>query len=248
MIQEKPIALWAVPRSISTAFERVFVERNDFEVLHEPFSASYYYSEERLSDRYSGERPKAEYNYHNVLASILKPHEKCVFVKDMAYHAKSLISPEFVSNFRNTFIIRDPKYVITSLYQMWPDFTLEETGFEQLYRLFRYATEVDPEDVVVIDAMTFSENPVGTIATYCEHLNIPFRSGSLLWEPVDVPEWERWYRWHDRAQQSTGIDRAKRKDPTLAGELQKAYDHCLPYYYQLAAKAIPGTVRAMPSA
>ena len=38
----KPIALWAVPRSISTAFERVFVERDDFEVLHEPFSASYY--------------------------------------------------------------------------------------------------------------------------------------------------------------------------------------------------------------
>jgi hypothetical protein len=29
----KPVALWAVPRSISTAFERVFVERDDFEVL-----------------------------------------------------------------------------------------------------------------------------------------------------------------------------------------------------------------------
>jgi hypothetical protein len=40
--QSKPVALWAVPRSISTAFERVFVERDDFEVLHEPFSASYY--------------------------------------------------------------------------------------------------------------------------------------------------------------------------------------------------------------
>jgi hypothetical protein len=34
----KPVALWSVPRSISTAFERVFVERDDFEVLHEPFS------------------------------------------------------------------------------------------------------------------------------------------------------------------------------------------------------------------
>jgi hypothetical protein len=32
-----------VPRSISTAFERVFVERDDFEVLHEPFSDAYYY-------------------------------------------------------------------------------------------------------------------------------------------------------------------------------------------------------------
>ena len=45
MRQSKPVALWAVPRSISTAFERVFVERDDFEVLHEPFSAAYYYGE-----------------------------------------------------------------------------------------------------------------------------------------------------------------------------------------------------------
>ncbi len=243
MIQEKPIALWAVPRSISTAFERVFVERNDFEVLHEPFSASYYYSEERLSDRYSDVEPEAEYNYQNVLASILKPHEKRVFVKDMAYHAKPLLDREFVSRFANTFIIRDPKYVITSLHRMWPDFTLEETGFEELYHLFRYATEVDPEGVVVVDAMTFSENPVGVLATYCERLNIPFQPASLSWESAEVPDWERWDEWHEKAQQSTSIERAKRKDPTLPEELQEAYEYCLPYYYQLAAKAIPGTAR-----
>src|SRR5215216_4739762 len=77
MAKEKPIALWAVPRSISTAFERVFVEREDFEVLHEPFSASYYYSEDRLSDRYSDVGPEAEHIYENVLASILEPRGKC---------------------------------------------------------------------------------------------------------------------------------------------------------------------------
>jgi len=243
MRQDKPIALWAVPRSISTAFERVFVERDDFEVLHEPFSASYYYSEERLSDRYSDVEPEAEYNYQNVLACILEPHEKRVFVKDMAYHAKPLLDREFVSQFANTFIIRDPKYVITSLHRMWPDFTLEETGFEELYHLFRYAMEVDPEGMVVVDAMTFSENPVGVLATYCERLNIPFQPGSLSWESAEVPDWERWDEWHEKAQQSTSIERAKRKDPTLPEELQEAYEYCLPYYYQLAAKAIPGTAR-----
>jgi hypothetical protein len=76
----KPVALWAVPRSISTAFERVFVERNDFEVFHEPFSASYHYSEDRLSARYSNVKPEAAHNYQNVLGSILGPREKRVFV------------------------------------------------------------------------------------------------------------------------------------------------------------------------
>ncbi len=32
------IALWAHPRSRSTALERVFIERKDFEVFHEPFA------------------------------------------------------------------------------------------------------------------------------------------------------------------------------------------------------------------
>jgi hypothetical protein len=245
--QDKPVALWSVPRSISTAFERVFVERDDFEVFHEPFGESYYYSEERLSDRYSDEEPRLEDNYENVMARLLEPHEKRVFVKDMAYHAKPLIGPEFVSRFRNTFIIRDPKYVIASLSRMWPDFTLEETGFEQLYRLFRYATEADPEDVVVVDSMTFSENPVGVLAAYCEHLEIPFRTDDLSWQPREVRRWDNWEGWHEEAQQSTGIEPAERKDPELPPELQEAYEYCLPYYYELAARAIPGTARIPPA-
>ena len=241
MTKVKPIALWAVPRSLSTAFERVFVERDDFEVLHEPFSASYYYSQDRLSDRYSDVEPDALYNYENVLEDVLKPRDKRVFLKDMPHHARDLLSPEFASNFVNTFIIRDPKYVVASLHKMWPDFTLEETGFEHVYDLFRYATEANGEEAVVVDAMSFSENPAEILAAYCERLGIPFDRGSLSWESREVEEWEMWDEWHDEAQQSTGIKPAGRKDPTLSRDLQYVYDYCLPYYYPLAAWVIPGT-------
>jgi hypothetical protein len=242
MSKDKPVALWAVPRSISTAFERVFVERDDFEVLHEPFSASYYYGEDRMSERYGDAEHKAEYNYENVLDHILHPRENRAFVKDMAYHAKRLLGPEFVGSFANTFIVRDPKYVLVSLYKMWPDFTLEETGYEQLYRLFRLAQDAGQE-AIVVDAMTFSENPAGVLASYCEKLEIPFRSGSLTWEPREVRRWESWDGWHEEAQESSGIEPAERRDPDLPEELREAYEHCLPYYYQLAAHAIPATQR-----
>ncbi len=241
MPQEKPIALWAVPRSLSTAFERVFVEREDFEVLHEPFSASYYYSENRLSDRYSDAEPDEHYNYDKVLEEVLKPRDKRLFLKDMPHHARDLLSPQFASNFTNTFIIRDPKYVIASLHKMWPDFTLEETGFEQIYNLFRYATEVNGEEAIVVDAMSFSENPAGILGVYCERLGIPFNPDSLSWESREVDEWEMWDEWHGEAQQSTGIKRAERKDPPLSRDLQQVYDYCLPYYYPLAARVIPNT-------
>jgi sulfate adenylyltransferase len=240
--QSKPVALWAVPRSISTAFERVFVERDDFEVLHEPFSASYYYGEDRLSDRFADAEPKAEYSYERVLEDIFRPREHRVFLKDMAYQAKKVLSAEFASRFVNTFIVRDPKYVLVSLYEMWPDFTLEETGYEDLYRLFRYATDAG-EDVAVVDAMTFSENPTGVLAAYCEHLEVPFRSGSLTWESGDVSKWDDWEGWHEDAQSSTGIEPAERRDPELPEDLQAVYEQCLPYYYELAAHAIPSVTR-----
>jgi len=240
---DKPVALWAVPRSISTAFERVFVERDDFEVLHEPFSEAYYYGPDRLSDRFADAEPKEEYSFENVLKNVLAPREKRVFVKDMAYQAKGVLSPEFASRFVNTFIVRDPKYVLVSLYKMWPDFTFEETGYEDLYRLFQYATEGSGEDVAVVDAMTFSENPEGVLATYCEHLEIPFRSGSLSWESRDVEHWDSWEGWHDAAERSTGIKPATRRDPELPEELEEVYERCLPYYYELAAHAIHATSR-----
>ena len=237
MANPKPIALWAVPRSLSTAFERSFVEREDLEVLHEPFSASYYYGEDRFSERYTDVEPNAEHNYEKVLAEVLRPRQKRLFLKDMAYQAKGVMSPQFISNFVNTFIVRDPKYVLSSLYKMWPDFTLEETGYEDLYWAFRYATEAG-EDPVVVDAMTFSENPVGILSAYCERVGVPFRPDTLSWEPGEVEEWKIWEGWHEAAQQSTGIRRAERRDPTLPQELQEAYEHCLPYYYTLAAHTI----------
>ncbi len=36
------IALWCHPRSLSTAFERMVIERGDLEVIHEPFLYLYY--------------------------------------------------------------------------------------------------------------------------------------------------------------------------------------------------------------
>ena len=51
---------------------------------------------------------RAASSYEDVLADVLRPRERRVFVKDMAYHARPLISSKFVANFANTFIIRDP--------------------------------------------------------------------------------------------------------------------------------------------
>jgi hypothetical protein len=44
-----PIALWATPRSASTAFDKMLRTRGDREVLTEPFSIPYYDGPEQRS-------------------------------------------------------------------------------------------------------------------------------------------------------------------------------------------------------
>ena len=238
MTNHKPIALWSVPRSMSTAFERVFVERGDFEVFHEPFSASYYYSTERRSDRFANEEPRAEYRYDKVLAEILAPGETPVFFKDMAYHVTGLLTPALVTRFRNTFIIREPRSVLASLYKMWPDFTFEEAGYEELHRLFGYAIE-EGQEPIVVDALDLSGNPERVVGAYCEALDIPFIPEALSWEPREVPEWKMWDAWHENAQKSTGISRVScGKKVALPKELEEVYRRCLPYYEALHAERL----------
>jgi hypothetical protein len=238
LIYSKPVALWAVPRSVSTALERVFVERGDFKVFHEPFSASYYYSPERRSDRFAGTEPKEEYGHEKVLARILEHREKPIFFKDMAYHVAGFMSREFVSRFTNTFIIRDPAPVIASLHRFWPDFTVEEAGYEQQHRLFGLAVE-NEEEPAVVDASDLTKDPEGTIRAYCERLGVPFVPEALSWAPGEVPGWEMWAGWHEEAAESTGIKSQPLEDDTeVPPGLEGVYERCLPYYEKLHEKRL----------
>jgi len=232
------VALWAVPRSVSTALERVFVERGDFKVFHEPFSVSYYYSPERRSERFAATETKQEYGYEEILDLMLGVEEKPVYFKDMAYHVAAVMDDEFVSRFTNTFIIREPAPVISSLSSFWPDFTLEETGYEQQHRLFELGVE-NGEDPAVVDAADLTADPAATIRAYCEKLGVPFMPESLSWEPGDVPEWEMWTEWHEEVQDSTGIKREPLEDDTeVPAGLEGVYESCLPYYEELHAKRV----------
>ena len=237
LANERPIALWAVPRSISTAFERVFVERGDFRVLHEPFSTSYYFSPERRSERFAETEPREEYRYEKVLSEVMSPGEDPVFLKDMAYHIAPIMDRELVGRFMNTFLMRDPRDVVLSYAKKWPDFTFEEAGYEELYRLYGYAIE-EGQDPIVVDAQDLSENPDAVVAAYCNALGIDHKPEALTWEPREIPEWETWDGWHDSAQESTGIEKLPRKEIELPDDLEDLYLRCLPFYEALYAKRL----------
>lgn len=243
------IALWTYPRTISTAFERVMIERGDLKVFHEPFSYLYYVheGESAISQEFVDQaHPRT---YPDIKEMILEAAEKGpVYFKDMAAHCfDPLIRDEaFIARMHNTFLIRDPAKTIASFHALNPEVTQEEIGCEQIYKLFRRVTRITQSIPVVVDADDLEDHPAGLVAAYCRYLKIPFIPESLYWEPGGYSKWKIWKNWHRDAEQSTGIVKnLETFELTIdnSQRLRKYYDHHLPYYRDLHRHRIgPDTV------
>lgn len=232
-----PIALWAAPRSRSTAFERTFVERGDFDVVHEPFSATYYRSHDRRSDRYLDGEPRPDASARQVLAEIERPRERRVFVKDMAYHTAGFMDDGLAARFANSFLIRHPRNALASLHDKLPTFTFEEAGYEQLARLYDIAA-ADGRAAPVIDADDLVRDPDTMMRAYCAAMDITYVEAALSWQAEKVSEFSEWDSWHQRAQDSTGLGDIEPSDRPLPDHLEDVYQRCLPHYRRLHAERL----------
>lgn len=237
----RPVVLWAVPRSRSTAFERIFVERDDFEVVHEPFSATYYHSPERRSDAFLDGEPDPGAGSAEMLADVVRPRDRRVFVKDMAYHVTAFMDDVVAQPLTHTFLVRDPRQTLPSLHRKHPGFTFEETGFEQLARLYDLVRDrgVAPH---VVDADDLMRDPEAVVRDYCAAIDAPFDPAALSWEAETVPQFDAWHSWHENAQRSTGLGEVDGEPAPLPDEVRDVYHRCLPFYERLlAARASPRT-------
>jgi len=230
----KNIALWVHPRSLSTAFERMMMERGDFRVLHEPFSLVYYYIEKRAYGEKMHPDPNAPKSWKETVEYVLKQAKtKPIFFKDMSYHVIYHADKNFLNNFTNTFLIRDPEPTLLSHYRINQKFTLEEAGYETTYKLYKMTEEIVGKPPVVVDATDLEDNPERVIKEYCEEVGIPFIPEGLNWRAGEVKAWSVWEEWHIDAMKSTGFVKNMEKfDFTLDVDpkLREYYEISLPYY------------------
>jgi hypothetical protein len=198
------LVVWATPRTVSTAFERMMIERGDHVVLDEPWSRAYYFGPERRSPRYPLTFPEATYD--NVAAGVLAAGATTdVFVKDMAYHAVPAITDATLAAMTHTFLIREPRAALASLRRRWPDHTPDEAGYEAQAVLFERVVDVTGRVPPVLDSDVLRADPDRVIAAWCAHVGIEHRPGSLQWDPGMRPEWQLWRDWYDDAAASTGF-------------------------------------------
>lgn len=243
------IVLWAVPRSTSTAFEMAMRQRGDITCFHEPFGAVWHCGEEE--DSSCPENHRYDKIPGLTLLSQLEKIEKAalessVFVKDFAHHVKPLIQRaahddiDIVSKFRHSFLIRSPAKALPSLHKQWPDFNLEEAGFEDQRALFDTVQKCTGDMPAVVDSDDLLEHPDTVMQTWCENMGIKFMPEALSWEPGKHQLKTDWYdgkAWHESLEKSTGFSKKSSTTAKISVhddvELEQKYEACLPHYEYL---------------
>ena len=237
----KIVALWAVPRSTSTAFEWMMRQRGDLDCLHEPFGEAWYQGEDPLWPRFQeGDKTTAGLTLESVWDDIkAKAEQGPVFIKDFPHYINHMWDAEFLSHFTHAFLIRDPAKTLTSLYARWPDFDKLKVGFPEQRALYDLVMALNGSAPPVVDSDDLLENPHGMTAAFCEAVGIPFIESALTWEAGGDPSEHSWWdggSFHANLAQSTGLTPQKRKYVDLENtpdRVKRVYRRMMPHYQHL---------------
>ena len=241
----KILALWATPRSTSTAFEKVMANRGDMTCFHEPYNEAFYYGEGRRIDRYFIADPSLEPIEGLTLASVHQKmldlsHAEKVFIKDFAYSIIHMANDDFLDAFKHTFLIRHPEKVLTSMHSRWPDVALGEIGFEDLHTLFLRIADREGVMPVVIDSDELLDNVAAGMQAYCKAVDIEFIGEAMEWEAdkdrKTNPTWNTDdHGFHDALKSSRGLAKQTRAYPPLESnpDMMRLYKSSMPHYLAL---------------
>ena len=236
---------WGTPRSMSTAFLRMMLERGDHEVYHEPFSSIVVQGHVRVGERTA--------TSHGELLKLLeeRAQDRRVFIKETTeYDYLGCGGEDIPAIGSHTFIVRDPRSVLASHYAMNPDMTCAEVGYRHEAELAWRAWAASRSKPMVIEAEALAAAPLDVIKRYCDHVGIPFVASALSWAPGDQPVWSRTRPWHRDVARSSGFTEPRRAYPETVDNnpmLASCYRCQLPYYELLRTWARAGDAGAQPS-
>lgn len=231
------LAMWAHPRSVSTAFLRMMIERGDVTVVHEPLVTLTDFGEVTLPD--TGDGTVVVRSPGDVFAQFGKlAAERAVFFKDtLEYRYAYLFDhPEAVAGLTHTFIVREPAATIASHAAVKPEVTCQEIGYEHQWDLFRLVREATGRRPVVVSAERLLADPAGVVSAWCGEVGLSYLPEALQWRPEDRAEFRLTRKWHLDTIASSGF-RAPQKDYARTVDnderLRSYLEHHRPFYERL---------------
>ncbi|WP_258102314.1 sulfotransferase-like domain-containing protein [Marinoscillum pacificum] len=230
------INLISSPRNISTATMYAFANHGQFKVIDEPFYA-YYLNLTGIKHPGREEIIKSQpVNIPGVLKWIDELHEQHehVFVKNMAHHLIDT-SLDFLHDYVNVLLIRDPKELITSFAKVIPNPKMSDIGIQRQFEIYEFLSK----ECIILDSNETLKNPEGIFTQFFAKVGIQYNPQMLHWTPGAIPEDGVWAKyWYENVHASSGMGMKKNNTSPFPENSLDLLNESLPYYEQLKEKAL----------
>ncbi|WP_406087162.1 sulfotransferase family protein [Kitasatospora purpeofusca] len=232
--QPSLLALWSVPRSRSTAFERAMYERGDFLVVHEPFSRVCDFGEADVAGRSCASQEE-------VMAALVDTAaERPVFFKDTTDFPLDRLGadPAFLRRCRHAAMVRNPRDTVRSHLVMQADATSSAMGFGHLWDIVATVTAAGLP-MHLVDGDRLAGGAEAEVRRYCEAMGIDFLAEALAFKQEPPASWKATGRWHAAAGESNALGAAPAGRKPFPAELERTAEEFerdqLPYYARITA-------------
>ena len=230
------VACWSGPRNISTALMRSWSSRKDTFITDEPFYA-YYLKKTKLKHPMNEIIMK---NYSSNYFEIVKyltnqtpENKKIWYQKHMAHHILDLNNIDWIANFENCILLRNPKEVINSFSKKNILNSVEQLGYPQQYEIIKFLKKRN-KSYVIIDSSELLQNPEQMLSAWCKKININFDKSMLKWEKGNHANDGIWWKvWYDSVIKTTEFQRYKIKDINIENKYDSIYNESMKYYNYL---------------
>ena len=234
--------MWSGPRNLSTALMRSFENRTDTAVIDEPFYA-HFLKQTNLDHPGRNEIISTlDSNWDNIVLKITGPipqNKSIWYQKHMAQHNLEGCDFNWIKNFHNCILIRDPKYVIPSYNKEYCLSDENLLGYSQQLDLIRILEDEEGITPPIFDATDILENPEQALKKICISVGICFSKKMLKWPKGKRKSDGIWSKyWYRNVENSSGFQPFQKKNIIIDKKLTPLYDKCLVSYNSMYEKRI----------
>ena len=234
--------MWSGPRNLSTALMRSFENRTDTAVIDEPFYA-HFLKQTNLNHPGRNEIISTlDSNWDNIVLKITGPipqNKSIWYQKHMAQHNLEGCDINWIKNFHNCILIRDPKYVIPSYNKEYSLSDENLLGYSQQLDLIRILENEEGITPPIFDATDIIEKPEQALKKICISVGIRFSQKMLKWPKGKRKSDGIWAKyWYRNVENSSGFQPFQKKNIIIDKKLTPLYDKCLVSYNSMYEKRI----------
>jgi hypothetical protein len=235
------MAMWSGPRNISTAMMRSWENRNDTEVVDEPFYAFYLNKTRSPHPCFDEVLQSQSDSYEQVTSELTKEvcNSNIQYQKHMTHHMLEGIDLSWTKALKHCFLIRSPAQVVNSYTNSRGVCSVEDIGIKRQFELYQEISQISGQDIPIIDSNDVLKDPERILRLLCDKLGVEFMPSMLNWPQGSRTSDGVWAKhWYKNVNDSSGFAPYSAKHVQLNDEQLAVVKQVEPFYQQLYAKRI----------